>query len=203
MYKVEEAIIVEGVYDKIKLSSFIDGLIFTTGGFSVFKNKESQKNIKNIAKKTGIVILSDSDSAGLKIRNFVKQLAPGSNILNAYIPSIEGREKRKNKASKEGLLGVEGMTDEIIIKAIINSGATVNGCTSKPKADRLITKTDLYRLGLSGKDNSSYLRKQISARVGFAENLSANMFLDVINRLLTYDELTLLTNDILSTEKPD
>lgn len=201
MYKVEEAIIVEGVYDKIKLSSFIDGLIFTTGGFSVFSNKASQKNIKRLAEKTGIVILSDSDSAGLKIRNFVKQLAPGTNILNAYVPSIEGREKRKSKASKEGLLGVEGMTEEIIIKAIINSGATVNGSSITPKADRCITKADLYRLSLSGKDNSSYLRKQISARMGFAENLSANMFLDVINRMLTYDELSLLTDEIINAEK--
>jgi len=203
MYKVEEAIIVEGVYDKIKLSSFIDALIFTTGGFTVFKSKQLQNNIKKIAEKTGIVILSDSDSAGLKIRNFVKQLSPDSKILNAYVPSIEGREKRKNKASKEGLLGVEGMTEEIIIKAIINSGATVNGSRTAPKADRLIVKADLYRLGLSGRDNSSYLRKQISKTMGFAENLSANMFLDVINRLLTYDELSMLTYDITGMKNSD
>lgn len=201
MYKVEETIIVEGVYDKIKLSSFINGIIFTTGGFSVFKNKKIQNNIKTLALKTGIVILSDSDSAGLKIRNFIKQLEPDAKIFNAYVPSIQGREKRKNKNSKEGLLGVEGMTEDVIIKAIIDSGATVNGTVNKPKTDRHITKADLYKLGLFGKDNSVQLRKQISKELGFAENLSSNMFLDVINRILTYEELSLLTNEFLTNKK--
>lgn len=200
MYTVKEAIIVEGVYDKIKLSGFIDGIIFTTGGFSVFKNKKTQKNISALAQKTGIVILSDSDSAGLKIRNFVKQLTKDAVILNAYIPEIEGREKRKDKASKEGLLGVEGMSEEIIIDALKKAGATVNGSAAKPKATRAVTKADMYLLGLSGRDNSSVLRKKIALKLGFASNISANMFLDVINRLLTFDELKELCINIDETE---
>ena len=101
MYKVEEAIIVEGIYDKIKLSGFIDSLIFVTGGFSVINNKNTQKSIRTLAEKTGIVILTDSDSAGIKIRNFVKQLVPAECVKHAYVPEIFGKERRKTKASKE------------------------------------------------------------------------------------------------------
>ncbi len=189
MYRIKEAVIVEGVYDKITLSQFLDGIILTTGGFSVFNNKNTQKSIRTLAEKTGIVILSDSDSAGLKIRSFIKQLAPSANILHAYIPEISGKEKRKDKASKEGLLGVEGMSEQIIIDALKNAGATIDGSKTAPKAARQITKTDMFRLGLSGGENSSLLRFEISKKLGLPSKLSSNMLLDCINRLLTYDEL--------------
>lgn len=195
MYKVEEAIIVEGVYDKIRLSSFIDGMIFTTGGFRVFSDKNKAESIKTLAEKKGIVILSDSDSAGLKIRNFVKQISPNSKVLHAYIPEIEGKEPRKNKPSAEGLLGVEGVCEDIIIDAIIKSGATVNGSKSEPKSARKITKADMYLLGLSGRENSADLRQYVSKKLGLPSKLSANMLCDVINSLLTYDELEDLINN--------
>ena len=196
MYRVSEAIIVEGVYDKIKLSQFIDGVIFVTGGFSVFNNKAAQSSIRTLAEKTGIVILSDSDSAGIKIRNFIKQLSPNANVLHAYVPEMKGREKRKEKDSKEGLLGVEGMSEDIIIDAIIKSGATVEGISGTPKAEREITKADIYKLGLSGGKQSRALRSEISKKLGLPSKLSSNMLLDVINRLLTYDELCSLVDEI-------
>lgn len=196
MHRVSEAIIVEGVYDKIKLSQFIDSVIFTTNGFSVFNNKAAQSSIRTLAEKTGIIILSDSDSAGIKIRNFIKQLAPDAKVLHAYIPELKGREKRKDKDSKEGLLGVEGMSEEIIIDAIKKSGATVEGFSGKPKAERAITKADIYTLGLSGGENSRTLRAEISKKLGLPSKLSSNMLLDVINRLLTYDELCSLVDEI-------
>lgn len=196
MYRVKETIIVEGVYDKIKLSSFIDGIIMTTGGFSVFNNKKTQSTIRTLAEKTGIVILSDSDSAGIKIRNFIKQLAPNATILHAYIPEIKGRERRKEKDSAEGLLGVEGMTEDIIIDAIRKSGATVDDKAGVIRADRKITKTDMFQLGLSGGNDSSLLRSQISKKLGLPSKLSANMLLDCINRLLTFDELLSLVEEI-------
>lgn len=196
MYRVAEAIIVEGAYDKIRLSGFIDAVIFTTGGFSVFSNKKLQQSIKTLAEKTGIIILSDSDSAGIKIRNFVKQIAPGAKILHAYVPEIHGKEKRKDKFSAEGLLGVEGMSDEVIINALKSAGATINGCASAPKSERLITKTDMFRLGLSGADNSSYLRSCLAKKLGLPSKLSSNMLLDVINRLLTQSELCELISQI-------
>ncbi len=196
LYRVNEAIIVEGAYDKIKLSQFIDGVIFITGGFSVFNNKAAQSSIRTLAEKTGIVILSDSDSAGIKIRNFIKQLSPDSKVLHAYIPELKGREKRKEKDSKEGLLGVEGMSEDVIIDAIIKSGATVEGFSGKPRAEREITKADIYRLGLSGGEESRRLRAEISKKLGLPSKLSSNMLLDVINRLLTYDELCSLVDEI-------
>lgn len=189
MYHISEAIIVEGAYDKIRLSGFVDAVIFTTGGFRIFNNKKLQQSIRTLAVKTGIVILSDSDSAGLKIRNFIKQLAPDAKILHAYIPEIAGKERRKTKPSAEGLLGVEGLDEKTIIDALISSGATVNGSSTAPKAERAVTKADLFALGLSGGANSSSLRKALCQALGLPSKLSANMLLDVINRLLTYDEL--------------
>ncbi len=195
MYTIKEAVIVEGVYDKITLSSFLDGIIFTTGGFSVFNNKKTQESIRTLAEKTGVVILSDSDSAGLKIRNFIKQLVPNADILHAYIPEIKGKEKRKDRASKEGILGVEGMSEEIIIDALKKAGATIDGSKTAPRKARLITKTDMFKLGLSGGENSTFLRSEIAKKLGLPSKLSANMLLDCINRLLTYDELEELVNN--------
>ncbi len=196
MYRVKEAIIVEGVYDKIKLSGFIDGIIMTTGGFSVFNNKETQATIRTLAEKTGIVILSDSDSAGLKIRNFIKQLSPNATILHAYVPEIEGCEKRKSHQSAEGLLGVEGISEDIIIDAIRKSGATVDDKAGVIREARQINKADMFTLGLSGGNLSSHLRAETAKKLGLPSKLSSNMLLDVINRLLTYDELSALVEEI-------
>lgn len=189
MYTVKEAIIVEGIYDKIKLSSFIDSLIFVTGGFSVLNNKNMQKSIRTLAEKTGVVILTDSDSAGLKIRNFVKQLLDPAQVKHAYIPEIAGKEKRKTKASSEGLLGVEGISEEIVIDALKKSGCTISGQPGSQKKPGNITKVDFFRLGLSGGTQSSKLRQRLALEMGFPSKLSANMLLDAVNRLLSIDEL--------------
>lgn len=188
MYKVNETIIVEGTYDKIKLSGFIDGIIMTTGGFAVFKNRAMRKSIEELAKKTGIVILTDSDSAGFKIRNYIKQSIPGEYIKHAYIPDIYGKEKRKRTAGKEGLLGVEGMSEEIITEALRKAGCTVDGSGNEVKQSKKITKADLVKVGLSGGENSSELRKRLLRELNLPAKLSANMLLDILNRLLTYDE---------------
>ena len=196
MYTVNETIIVEGVYDKIKLSGFIDSLIFMTGGFSVFNNKKSQESIKTLAEKTGIVILTDSDAAGIKIRNFVKQLVPKEQVKHAYIPEISGKERRKTTYSKEGILGVEGIDEDIIIAALKESGCTINGEKSTPKAVKKITKTDFYNLGLSGGAKSCELRQKLAISLGLPSKLSANMLLEAANKLLTYDELLNIIENI-------
>lgn len=188
MYKVKETIIVEGTYDKIKLSGFIDGVIMTTGGFAVFKNKAMRKSIEELARKTGIVILTDSDSAGFKIRNYIKQSIPEEYIKHAYIPDIYGKEKRKRVAGKEGLLGVEGMSEEVITEALRKAGCTVDGSSDEVKPSKKITKADLMRVGLSGGNNSSELRKRLLRELNLPAKLSVNMLLDILNRLLTYDE---------------
>ena len=181
MLTIKEAIIVEGKYDKIKLSNFVDGFIFVTDGFSVFNDKKSQQTIRTLAEKTGIVILTDSDSAGIKIRNFVKQLVDPDLVKHAYVPEISGKEKRKTVGGKEGILGVEGINEEIIINALKESGCTING--EQHKAKEKMTKTDFYLLGLSGGNKSSALREYLSKRLGLPSKLSANMLLDAVNRM--------------------
>lgn len=189
MYKVKEAIIVEGTYDKIKLSGFIDGVIMTTHGFAVYRNDDFIKTMQRLADEVGIVILTDSDSAGLRIRNYIKQKVGADRVKHAYVPDIKGVEKRKEKASAEGLLGVEGMSEEIIIKALRDAGCTIDDSRSVPEDKETITKADLYAMGLSGGKNSRELREKLSKTLGVPAKLSANMLLDVLNRLTTKDEI--------------
>lgn len=188
MYKVKEAIIVEGTYDKIKLSSFIEGIILTTHGFAVYSNEEFVATFSELAKRLGIVILTDSDHAGQRIRNFIKDKVKEGTVLHAYIPDIEGKERRKRTVSAEGLLGVEGMTEDIIIKALRDAGCTVDDEIQKDK-DSKITKAQLYLLGITGGKNSRDIRQKLSKEINVPASLSTNMLLDVLNRLYTYDEL--------------
>lgn len=189
MYKIREAIIVEGTYDQIKLSNFLDTVIIKTNGFSIFNDKDKLKTIKTLAEKSGIVILTDSDSAGFKIRNFIKQSIPKEQVKNAYVPDIRGKEKRKEKSSKEGLLGVEGINEEIILDALKTAGCTIDGASENKENNRKITKTDLYLLGLSGCENSLEKRMILCSELGIPSKISSNMLVDVLNRLLNYDEL--------------
>ena len=189
MYRIKEAIIVEGTYDQIKLSGFIDGIIIKTNGFSVFNDKKKIETIKTLAQKTGIVILTDSDSAGFKIRNYIKQNIPENMVKHAYVPDIRGKEKRKTTASKEGLLGVEGINEEIIIKALKDAGCEVDGIKHEKKKTKEITKSDLYLLGLSGKEESSKKRMQLCSELGIPSKISTNMLLALINRLFDYEQL--------------
>ncbi|MBQ3426389.1 MAG: DUF4093 domain-containing protein [Clostridia bacterium] len=188
MYRIKEAIIVEGSHDKIKLSGFIDGLILTTHGFAVYTNPDFAVAIKRLAGTCGIVILTDSDSAGMRIRNFVKQKAAGGRVLHAFVPDIHGKERRKKKMSAEGLLGVEGMSEEIIIKVLRDAGCTIDDVKSEGKEGG-IKKSDLYFMGLSGTPEAAMRRRELCNRLGIPAHLSANMLLDVLNRLLTYEEL--------------
>ena len=188
MYKIKEAIIVEGAYDKAKLAGFIDGVILTTHGFAVYTNPDFINTIKELARTCGIVILTDSDSAGMKIRNFVKQHAADGTVYHAYVPDIAGKERRKSKPSSEGLLGVEGMSEDIIIKALRASGATIDDVSDSGKDSR-ITKADLYFLGLSGTADASARRAALCRRLNIPIRLSANMLLDVLNRRVSYSEL--------------
>lgn len=199
MYKIKEAVIVEGVYDKIKLSGFLDGIIFVTGGFSVFSGKKKLETIKTLAKDFGIVILTDSDSAGFKIRNYIKQALPEVSVKHAYIPDIPGKEKRKTKAGKEGLLGVEGVSEDIIIKALKSAGCEIDGALEEKKSSRPITKADLYLLGLSGDENSTKKRQTLACALGMPSKISANMLLSVLNRLLSFEELVKLCQELFET----
>ncbi|MBE7039285.1 MAG: DUF4093 domain-containing protein [Ruminococcaceae bacterium] len=181
MIKLKETIVVEGKYDKIKLSSIFDANIIDIGGFKVFKNKENIELLKRIAEKKGIIILTDSDSSGFKIRNYLKSCLAGKKVYNVYIPDIKGKEKRKDKPSSEGLLGVEGMEKEIIIQAFEKSGV-FNNKTDFSK-DKKITKADLYRAGLYGKENSKEKRMEFLKKNNLPQKLSSNSLIEILNSL--------------------
>lgn len=188
MIKIKEAIIVEGRYDKIKLSSLVDAPVIETNGFRVFSDKEKQSLIRQIANTRGILVFTDSDSAGFVIRNFLRGVADKSKIKHCYIPQISGKEKRKKERSKEGFLGVEGVSDEAIISAIRNSGAIIIGEEQVEKSVA-ITKTDLYVLGLSGRENSDILRKKLLKYLNMPSYLTANAMLAALNCLYSLKEL--------------
>lgn len=185
MIKLKQAVIVEGKYDKIRLSNIINSVIITTDGFSVFKSEEKKELIKLFAKKSGIIIMTDSDNAGQMIRNFVTKLCKSSEIINIYLPSIKGKEKRKTKESAQGLLGVEGTDDSIIIKALQKAGITGEKTTENTQK---VSKTDFYNLGISGGENSKEKREELCNFLNLPSCLTANALLDAVNTLYTYDE---------------
>ena len=186
MIKIKEAVIVEGKYDKIKLSAIIDTVIIETDGFAVFKDKEKQKFIRFLAEKRGIIIMTDSDSAGFKIRNFINGITKSENIKNVYIPDIYGKEKRKTEMSKEGKLGVEGMKPEIILSALKKAGVL---CDENEKTEcHKITHTDFFEDGISGGANSSEIRKALAKQLDLPERISSSALLKIINVYMTYDE---------------
>ena len=152
--RINELVIVEGKYDAARLSGIIDGLVLTTGGFSIYRDAEKRELIKTLGKKRGIIILTDSDAAGFRIRNYIQNFARGAVIKHAYVPAVKGKESRKAAPSKEGTLGVEGLPNEVILQALRRAGAT----QEKPRNGRKITYTDLYALGLSGTQNSAQRR---------------------------------------------
>ncbi len=177
--------IVEGKYDKITLENVIDALIIPTDGFGIFKNKEKRDLIRLLAQRDGIIVMTDSDSAGSVIRSYIKKIVGDCEIINIYVPCLKGKERRKDTVSKEGLLGVEGMSVEIIAEALKKSGVIgkdINQCK------RRITKTDMYFAGLSGTEQSAQRRKTLLRELCLPEVLSPNAMLDVLNTLLTYEE---------------
>ena len=196
MYSIKEVVIVEGIYDKIKLSGFIESPVFAVDGFSIFNNRETQKAVKTFAEKTGIVILTDSDSAGLKIRAFIKQLIKSGTVFDAFVPEIYGKERRKAIGGKEGILGVEGISENVIIDAIKKSGAEVLGETAQKKMKEPVTKADFYKLGISGGENSRNLRRKLLFELNLPTKMSANMLISVIDRLLDRDELYAMVDKI-------
>ena len=195
MLKIKEAVIVEGRYDKIKLKNIIDAPIIETNGFRVFSDKEKQNLIRQIANTRGILVLTDSDGAGFVIRNFLKGAVAKDKIKHCYIPQIEGKEKRKSQKSKEGLLGVEGVTDDVIIEAIRKSGATVIG--EEQKQTPPITKADLCLLGLTGGENSAVNRQKLLKHLNMPTYLSTNAMLTALNCLYSLEELKRIVNSTI------
>ena len=188
MVKIKEAIVVEGRYDKNTLSQIVDAPILETSGFGIFKNKEQMALLRRVAEKRGLIVFTDADGAGFVIRNHLKSAIEPKYLKHAYTPDIFGKERRKEKAGKEGKLGVEGMSRDVIIESLRRAGATFIGEeNAAEKAE--ITKADLMDLGLYG-PGSNERRGTLIKKLGFPEKISTNGFLQAVNLLYTKNELT-------------
>ncbi len=183
MIKLSGAVIVEGKYDKIHLENYIDALIIPTNGFALFRDKEKLKLIRLAAEQGGIIVMTDSDNAGRVIRSYLKQCIKSDKIINVYLPKIYGRERRKTKYGAEGILGVEGISGEIILAALEKSG--VRAQVSEKKS-RKVTKADLYKWNLSGRQNSAAARKDFLSFIDLPDNLTTPAMLDYINCAYTF-----------------
>ena len=188
MVKVSEAIVVEGRYDKNTLAQIIDAPIFQTNGFGIMKDKELLELLRSVAEKRGLVVFTDSDGAGFVIRNFIKSTIPSKYLKHAYIPDVPGKEKRKSAPGKEGILGVEGMTPQVILDCLINAGATIDGeCRNSQPHD--ITKQDFVQWGLSGGADSSQKRALLQKKLNLPKHMSSNALLQALNVLYTKDQI--------------
>ncbi len=188
MVKIKEAILVEGRYDKNTLSQIVDAPILETAGFGIFKDKQRLGLLRKVAKSRGLIVFTDADGAGFVIRNHIKSAIPGKYLKHAYIPDIPGKERRKAAPGKEGKLGVEGMTPEVILAALRNAGATIEGETAKRTAGA-IGKADLMELGLYGTPDSAENRNKLLKKLDLPEHTSPNAMLQAINLLLPLEEL--------------
>lgn len=186
MHKISEVIIVEGRYDKNTLSQIVDATIIETNGFGIFNDKEKQQLLKIIAEKRGIIVMTDPDGAGLVIRNFIKGCVDPKFVKHAYVPEILGKERRKNHASKERKLGVEGMDAEAIIRALKCCGATIDD--KKATAGESITMADLYAIGFTGRHDSAAKRATFLSAMNFPSKMTAQTFLPLVNALMSRDE---------------
>lgn len=214
MVRLRQAIVVEGRYDKNTLAQLVDAPIFVTNGFGIFKDAQTVALLRVVAEKRGLIVLTDSDGAGLVIRNRLKSVIPPQYLLHAYIPDVYGKEKRKAQPGKEGKLGVEGMDPETLLSALRKAGATFldeefqtqvhAGSIAHPRTsdarpespdDSLITKTDLFELGLTGRPDSREKRNALKKELGLPEHLSANALLTALNCITTRQALYMKLNE--------
>jgi len=183
-------VIVEGKYDKIKLSSVIDAHIIPTGGFSLFRQKEKAALLRRLGEKNGVIVLTDSDGGGRQIRSFLSEILPKDKVFHLYIPKIAGKEKRKDKAGKAGLLGVEGMETDLLYELFLPFAG------GAPERRGGISKTDLYLDGLSGTDSASQNRRALCAKLSFPDDMTANALLEALNLLYTKEEYKAILQEL-------
>lgn len=185
--RIKETIVVEGKYDRIRLAPLFDANIIELGGFRIYNNKDRLRLIRRIAEKNGIIILTDSDSAGFRLRHYLSSAIPADKIKNVFIPNVSGKEKRKTHPGKENLIGVEGMTTEVLLEAFKKSG--IDPEKDDPERKPPLTKAYLYEIGLSGKENSAELRRKICEHFALPKMLSANALSEILPIITTEEEL--------------
>lgn len=183
MLHIKQTVIVEGKYDKARLANVIDAQIITTGGFDIYKDKEKRRLLIKLAKKNGIILLTDSDRAGFKIRGHITGFLPKENVIHLYIPQQKGKEARKEEYSKDGLLGVEGIDNEILEKLFLPFAS------DEEKKPCKITKSEMYELGLFGRKDSSYFRDALCKRLELPLNMSSNALMHALDMMFSKDEI--------------
>lgn len=190
MLKLQQVLLVEGKYDAARVSNLVDGMVLTTDGFRVMKDRSLQTMLKQLARTQGLLILTDSDAAGFKIRHFVTGLVGAEHVLQAYVPAIHGKESRKEAPGKEGLLGVEGVSDELILRGLQDALASAPDGTEKETQAEKISYTDLYEWGISGTANSATRRRKLLQQLGLPPRLSKKELLQVLSTLYTRESLS-------------
>ncbi len=194
MIRLQQAVIVEGKYDKIKLSNLLDTLILTTEGFGIFKDKEKQAFLRRLASKQGVIVLTDSDSAGFLIRGFLQSCLPPERITHVFIPDLFGKETRKRTPGKEGKLGVEGVSEQVLLEAFARAGIAAAESDLPPLPP--LTTADLYALGLSGKPDSAAKRRALLQKLALPERLSTSALLRVLNGFVTREQFESAVKEI-------
>lgn len=198
MIRLNIPIVVEGKYDRQRLSELIDGPILETGGFTIFRDPDKLSMLRALARKTGIIVFTDSDAAGFKIRHYIRSAIPDGTIIDVYIPDIYGKERRKAAPSKEGKLGVEGMDHETLLRCLTRAGVLAQ---EVPRRREPITKTDLFLLGLSGTDGAAERRAVLLKGLGFPELMTTKALLPVLNTLFDRQELADLLDRLFPPSK--
>ena len=191
MIKLKQTVIAEGRYDKARLANIFDAPIIETGGFGIYKNAAKRELIKRLSRGDGIIIVTDPDKAGFRIRNYIKNFCTGGKVWDVYLPDVKGKEPRKNAPSKEGLLGAEGIDDALIIEAFRLSGVTEEGDVVQE-----FSKSFFAEIGLSGGSGSAELRKKLAAKLGLPANMNSNTMTKVLSKILTEEELEKLVFDL-------
>ena len=200
MIRLNMPVIVEGKYDRQRLGELIDGTILETGGFGIFRDPEKLELLRTLAKKTGIIVLTDSDGAGFKIRHYIRSAIPEGKVFDVYIPDIYGKERRKAQPSKEGKLGVEGMDHQTLLECLERAGVLAG---EVPARRDPITKTDLFLLGFSGTDGAAERRAVLLKELGFPELMTAKALLPVLNTLFSRQEFIDLTDRLFPDTTED
>ena len=200
MIHLKQAVVVEGRYDKAHLASLLDTVIIETGGFRIFKDREKMAMLREIARRRGLVIFTDSDAAGFRIRRYLGGSIPKENLYHAYIPDIYGKERRKEKPSAEGKLGVEGVPVQVILEALERAGVLTD---LTPEPARRITKTDFIDWGLSGGTNSTARRDRIKKALNLPEYLSTNSLIDILNSVYGYESFCAMLPELLGEDAPE
>ena len=194
----DRVLVVEGKYDAARLSHLTDAMILLTDGLGIYKDKKRQQLLKTLARKNGLILFTDSDAAGFRIRTYITNLVGAEHVVQAYVPAIHGKEKRKPQPGKEGLLGVEGVEDAIVLQALKDAlGDEIGLATARP-AGRQITYTDLYRWGLSGTPGSAERKYRLLNALGLPPRLSKKELVEALNRLYSFEQLDALQEELLA-----